>query len=468
MRGKIRFQRELQHTYMITEEIRKEMLEGYCGQMVIQGAIRRLAPCKVHMMDGKREIWYDISFLQSLDQVFAVKEIAFEDLKSLLIQIIWILSEMEKYLLDARQLCFEPSYLFWDMDKGEMFLIYDFTEEIAESSLIKLAEFILERTCHEEEKAVDLAYLFYECTAKGSFSKEKVEQYLEEKVQVREENKEFQSQTENTYAENDSMGTETLHETEFQKDIFEEELANQKKTMSQAYSGPVFPGQWKKGKLAEWGLVCAVMAVLSGIGFFMLQKYFILNRLEIVVWTVASVVLALLGMVLFFCGCRAEKSENKFGKGKSRKQEQKEITDNAGEQAITASEYLQGDMEEMLCCEDKKSGETDGKTIYIGKSLINRAYTLVEIKKGSENEYTVSSYPYLIGKDRERVNLYVKERSVSRIHARLLEEGGEIYLEDLHSTNGTFVNDLPLNPHDKVKIRRGDVILFGNSEFAFR
>ena len=117
---------------------------------------------------------------------------------------------------------------------------------------------------------------------------------------------------------------------------------------------------------------------------------------------------------------------------------------------------------------DEKNREMDGKTIYIGKSLLNREYTLAEIKKGSQKEYTVTSYPYLIGKDKERVNLYVKEHSVSRIHARLLEEGGEIYLEDLHSTNGTFLNDLPLEPHDKVKIRRGDIILFGNAEFAFR
>ena len=152
MRGRIRFQRELQNTYIITEENRKEILDGYWGQMVLRGKIRGLAHCEVHIIDGQREIWYDISFLQSLEQVFAVKEMAFEDIKSLLVQIIGILEQMEKYLLNAGQLCFEPSYLFWDMDQGALSLLYDFTEEIPESSLIKLAEFILERTCHEDEK----------------------------------------------------------------------------------------------------------------------------------------------------------------------------------------------------------------------------------------------------------------------------------------------------------------------------
>ena len=60
----------------------------------------------------------------------------------------------------------------------------------------------------------------------------------------------------------------------------------------------------------------------------------------------------------------------------------------------------------------------------------------------------------MIGKDRERVNLYIKEHSVSRIHARLLEENGSIYIEDLHSTNGTYLNDLPLTTSRQGKDKK--------------
>lgn len=470
MRGRIRFQRELQNTYIITEENRKEILDGYWGQMVLRGKIRGLAHCEVHIIDGQREIWYDISFLQSLEQVFAVKEMAFEDIKSLLVQIIGILEQMEKYLLNAGQLCFEPSYLFWDMDQGALSLLYDFTEEVPESSLIKLAEFILERTCHEDEKAVDLAYFFYECSSKESFSMKKVEQYLEGQTEGSTERKPSQSQEEETWENRTSIKTEDLYEKEFQKEIFQEEQQLSKKTgtINKTNSGGLFLNQGCKGKMAETGLVCDVMAVLSGIGFFVLEKYFILDRLEIVVWIVFSVVLALVGIILFLYGCRDWKWERKSDQEKGGRGEEKKKTGHTEEQPLDGTGFSEGDMEEMLCCVDEKNREMDGKTIYIGKSLLNREYTLTEIKKGSQKEYTVTSYPYLIGKDKERVNLYVKEHSVSRIHARLLEEGGEIYLEDLHSTNGTFLNDLPLEPHDKVKIRRGDIILFGNAEFAFR
>jgi pSer/pThr/pTyr-binding forkhead associated (FHA) protein len=51
-----------------------------------------------------------------------------------------------------------------------------------------------------------------------------------------------------------------------------------------------------------------------------------------------------------------------------------------------------------------------------------------------------------------------EDTQVSRRHARIAQQGGQIVAEDLGSTNGTYVNDQPinspraLNPGDKVRI----------------
>jgi pSer/pThr/pTyr-binding forkhead associated (FHA) protein len=51
-----------------------------------------------------------------------------------------------------------------------------------------------------------------------------------------------------------------------------------------------------------------------------------------------------------------------------------------------------------------------------------------------------------------------EDTQVSRRHARIAEQGGQVVVEDLGSTNGTYVNDQPissprsLNPGDKVRI----------------
>lgn len=49
----------------------------------------------------------------------------------------------------------------------------------------------------------------------------------------------------------------------------------------------------------------------------------------------------------------------------------------------------------------------------------------------------------------------------SSIHARVFRRSGELWLEDLGSTNGTWVNDERLD--DPVRLRRGDRVKIGST-----
>ncbi|MGI9519608.1 MAG: EAL domain-containing protein [Pirellulaceae bacterium] len=64
--------------------------------------------------------------------------------------------------------------------------------------------------------------------------------------------------------------------------------------------------------------------------------------------------------------------------------------------------------------------------------------------------------PFRIGRSSE-ADLTLPSRSVSGIHAKILEEGGELWLHDLGSTNGTFVNGERIT---KVCLRDGDTVQF--------
>jgi hypothetical protein len=50
---------------------------------------------------------------------------------------------------------------------------------------------------------------------------------------------------------------------------------------------------------------------------------------------------------------------------------------------------------------------------------------------------------------------------VSRKHARLLAEGDQVFLEDLHSTNATFLNQKKLQPGRRYPLKDGDEIRLG-------
>lgn len=75
-------------------------------------------------------------------------------------------------------------------------------------------------------------------------------------------------------------------------------------------------------------------------------------------------------------------------------------------------------------------------------------------------EGTVST----IGRGVENDIVIVSKR-VSREHARIRREGRKVFLEDLESTNGTFLNEQRVqNP---VVLRDGDRILVGDMVFLF-
>ena len=62
----------------------------------------------------------------------------------------------------------------------------------------------------------------------------------------------------------------------------------------------------------------------------------------------------------------------------------------------------------------------------------------------------------------------IDQETLSRRHARLVRRSHAWVLNDLESTNGTFVNLIRLEPGEPTPVRSGDVVGFGSAEFVVR
>lgn len=74
---------------------------------------------------------------------------------------------------------------------------------------------------------------------------------------------------------------------------------------------------------------------------------------------------------------------------------------------------------------------------------------------------------FVLGKKEEEVDGYINGKSVSRIHARIEYLDEDYYIEDLNSTNGTYLNGEALEYHQKAKLEVKDRITFGMEEYIF-
>jgi diguanylate cyclase (GGDEF)-like protein len=103
----------------------------------------------------------------------------------------------------------------------------------------------------------------------------------------------------------------------------------------------------------------------------------------------------------------------------------------------------------------------------VGPSARRRGDACVVVLYGPElgRRATIGRGPFQIGRSSKN-DLPIDQESVSRHHARITPQGRAHAIEDLDSTNGTYVNDVKINRERRV-LRDGDQIRVGRSILKF-
>lgn len=88
----------------------------------------------------------------------------------------------------------------------------------------------------------------------------------------------------------------------------------------------------------------------------------------------------------------------------------------------------------------------------------------VQFKKQEITRYAIEmNKECVIGRSIHN-QIVIDNIAVSDLHARIVAKGGQFYIEDLNSTNGTFVNKKKIS---QCKLEIGDVISIGKHELIF-
>src|SRR5215467_14984658 len=84
---------------------------------------------------------------------------------------------------------------------------------------------------------------------------------------------------------------------------------------------------------------------------------------------------------------------------------------------------------------------------------------------GSElgKKYNLNAASLVIGRS-SKCDIQIDQESISRNHSKIVNTGKSILIRDLGSTNGTYVNDEPV---DEYVLRDGDLIKIGRTIFKF-
>lgn len=98
------------------------------------------------------------------------------------------------------------------------------------------------------------------------------------------------------------------------------------------------------------------------------------------------------------------------------------------------------------------------------------------IEKKTQREFPITSDVVIVGRQSPADNIFPDidltdvdtDSYVSRKHLQIIRQGEQYLIEDLGSSNGTFINEGPrLNPGIQQPLNNGDRIQLGQTEFAF-
>ncbi|HHJ18388.1 MAG TPA: FHA domain-containing protein, partial [Gammaproteobacteria bacterium] len=117
-----------------------------------------------------------------------------------------------------------------------------------------------------------------------------------------------------------------------------------------------------------------------------------------------------------------------------------------------------------------KALELDQPTRYIQRNK-TPLYLVLESKNPALDTIVIKTFPFLISKDDAVFSRYEKIAPeevafLSRKHAYIFQDGEHFFVEELGSTNGTFVNSERLDEKSR-QLEGGDILSFGGDYFCY-
>ena len=397
---KVKYRNDLYGNYMLIEIPENTDTNLYPFKMLMKNKIAGVLSCQKRMEDGKGYLYVDIEGKRNLLQEYQEKEWQLEDMVSFFQEITCILEEVRSFLMHENMVIMNPEYIFRDLETNNLYILI-VPWLREEKTLHKLAEFFLEKINHRDENGVNAAYLFYRQQSQPHFSMHQFISILEkESILKRQKSK--------------NMGQIPVKETcEYEEtDRVTNVISGVQEEAEKTYDEKIV-----RKNIGKVSIV--LFLVFGGVSFLPIIS---------VVLKISCMAMAILFFTVFLL-------------------------------------FFRRVHHQMPKEEPAQETEVDIRETVFFHSDENEEYFKLQWKeRGRKKQFVLKEFPCTVGKLKEEVSLVIGDNSVSRVHCRFVEKEGKVYLMDLNSTNGTFLNGLPIKSGEIQEIEKNDEILVGKVE----
>lgn len=407
----IQYIRKLTASHMVVEQ--SEALTGWEEQMIAHVSADGILFAECVRENDRNNLWYDITGKQSLDTVLESTELQYELLCRILTGIYGAVERLENILLRADALLLLPECIFLDYRTEQIYFCYypGNTKGMPEA-FTELMEYLLTRIDHGDEQGVALAYSVYERASRGEGSLKEIKELLCLPYERDESEYDVESDTDTSKNEGDTGAGNDIQDRGNEESIPGEKEDRGNRNQKEGRKN--IPETWQISvkRCVEW---IRQMLRMKDLG----QRKHSLGNPGFFGVKAKTV-------------CRKEWEEQEF---------------------VFEPE------EEEACRETRP-------TVLLEQLASPPEGVLRYEGKGACKDLNITGTSYVIGSE-PGCEGHIPSTTVSRRHARITRTGDIYFIEDLNSSNGTYVGGEMLNYRTKVSLQKNEIVIFADEKFRF-
>ena len=451
MNREVSYQRNIAGSYM---KIPVSRINEFDERLILKKKLPGLIPVERCFMDGRGEYWYQITGKQSLDTYCRLQDVSVAFIEQVILSVCSEIEILEWNLLDINCLQLEPELVYISNQTQEvLFCVYPENTQDISLGFQQLMEYLLTRIDHKDEEMVRLGYGIYEKTLREGYNILDIREFI---VQRRNErNPQIQDNS-----EIGGLGKATEGRRKSDKVAKQDRIRNVDRTNSVERTNYTerSSNEARTGSFERW-ISREKVSKADRTG--KQEEKGVLKKQVDETCPVSET------------GVRDWRNE--LGKTQEIWAAMQEtwgrirelfktplIPERIKKKELSHADFFYDTEEE----EELEPVIEIHPTVCIGQGNLREEGLLLYEGRDTYPDYHIQKEVCTVGKD-QASDLLLQKETVSRHHAKIRKMEDGYYIEDLNSTNGTYLNDELLSYKEPRLLHSSDLICFADVKYRF-
>lgn len=445
------------HSYMVISDIFVQP-ESYEIKMIQKNDFSELLSFEFRMLDNQQQLYYKVDNLVEISDLKQEGEFAGNDVIRCMDFLFSLIFKLQAYLLIPDNLVLELDGIFYCKQTESFYFLYlpGYGTDIRKQ-ITGVVEKLLRMINHKQRQSVDFIYGLYEQVSVGHYDLQTVWNYVKSYVKTDDEKKHnfyHRIITENTERNTGENIGKITGEDEA-KQIQRNELLDLVFSQEEAARDLRKNKDMEKREIYKY-LLIGFLGLLVFVGFLMaLMQLRQCGKLYQIKPMMIILVLMAVDIYAYLCVKKAILEKEKTILEEEKCVQKDMIVQYKDTEVLSAYGEETTVLREADCMCEEATGQKQKPVIY----------RLVPENKASADVINLKE-TIVIGRDDKCADVCLADFTVSRKHAKIYREHERLLLEDLDSTNGTFLNQKEVLQGFPVDLQPGDHVRFGETTYC--